>query len=69
MFFTSLFWYPRPDSNRHAMKATDFKSVMSTIPSRGHFDTQGLLPYAKITIAFANFSTKVVTSVKTFVHT
>ena len=30
-------WYPRADSNRHAMLATDFKSVMSTIPSRGHW--------------------------------
>ena len=29
-------WYPRADSNRHAIMATDFKSVMSTIPSRGH---------------------------------
>ncbi len=23
-------WYPRPDSNRHALRARDFKSLVST---------------------------------------
>ena len=30
------YWYPRPDLNRHELSSTDFKSIMSTIPSRGH---------------------------------
>ena len=32
----SKVWYPRPDLNRHELGSTDFKSIMSTIPSRGH---------------------------------
>ena len=28
LFFTN--WYSRPDSNRHGLRPTDFKSVMST---------------------------------------
>ena len=43
-------WCPRPESNRHDIKSTDFESVAST-----NFTTRANLNYSIIIIYFFNF--------------